>query len=302
MATNRNIKAMEVFLREQNMNIPNKLDKLGEQYTMAIFKNLRIKKNPETHETTPDFTFYVNERDLKTNTINKKSFQMETTVLGDIYDHIFGVLLTDYRNKIETFLREYEVILDPLNIHIEDEEIFKSVFMERMKELKDEKKITIKGKVRNYTITSKKLDHSQKFPMFSGTIKNAESNLRNIISKKSDQLKKTDVIFFIVLNEYIYDLELIQTIYREHGIGSLPRNNKKEFTIVQYQFDNTIWEISDYNLKYAVFCYPAVKKIYLCPSLKFDSNSPIIFWSLMACFNKFNFDVEVAKHGTKWVK
>lgn len=302
MATNRNIRAMEAFLREQNMNVPNRIDKLGEKYTEAIFKSLKIRKNSETHETTPDFTFYVNERDLKTNTINKKSFQMETTVLGDIYDHIFGVLLTDYRNEIETFLREYEVILDPLNIHIEDEEIFKSVFVERMKELKDEKKITIKGKVRNYTITPKKLERSQKFPMFAGTIKKAESNLKNIISKKSDQLKKTDVMFFIVLNKYIYNLELIQTIYRERRIDSLPRNNKKEFTIVQYHFDGTIWEISDYNLKYAVFCYLAVKKIYLCPSLKFNSSSPIIFLRLMSCFNKFNFDVEVAKHGTKWIK
>jgi len=303
MATNRDIGAMEAFLREQNVNVPNKLDKLGEQYAMAIFKDLKIRKNPETHEPTPDFTFHINERDIKTNTINKKSFQMETTVLGDIYNHIFEICSSKgHRDEIKRFLREYDVFLDPLNIHREDEKIFKSVFIERLDELKREEKITIKGKVRNYTITPKKLDHPQRFPMFSGTIKKVESNLKNIISKKSEQLKKTDAMFFIVLNKFIYDLDLKHSIYGEHEIGSLPRNNKKEFTIVQYHFDNTIWKISDNNLKYAVFCYPAVKKIYLCPSLKFNSSSPIIFWGLMACFNKFNFDVEVAKHGTKWVK
>jgi len=299
MKKNEDIIAMETFLKEQNMDIPNKLDKLGEQCTMAIFKSLRIRKNPETHKTTPDFTFYVNETDTETNTVNKKSFQMETTVLGDIYNHIFDIYTSkEHRKKIEGFLREYDVMLDPLNIHREDEEIFKYVFMDQIEELKDEKKITIEGKIRNYTITSQKLDEPKKYPIFAGKIKREKSNLENIISKKDKQLKKTDVISFFVLNKYIWDLDIQQAIYKEHSIGSLENNGEG---ITQYEIEKTIWEVSNYKLKYAIFCYPSTKEIYLCPSLKFYPDSALVFCGLTHCFKEFDFNVKVAKHGTEWI-
>lgn len=66
---------IEKFVKDNGEEPKKDIGKLGEQFTKALFKNANIKKE---HPPMPDFSI----------SLNNKSFKLETTVIGEIYQNL----------------------------------------------------------------------------------------------------------------------------------------------------------------------------------------------------------------------
>lgn len=268
-----------------------KLGDLGEQYVKCLFKEMSIVKRKETTESSPDFEI----------TINRKNFLLEAKVVSNLYKNPLR-LLNEIANdkstkkkifgKIKKIFENYDFTVDPIDIHREDEKIFKEEFKKYAIDVKlpiEKASFIIECKIRKYWISmeAKSIKIKGISSVFSGFQTNETKSLSNIFYKKVRQIANSDILVVILLNRSIESGDLLDFFYSPINMCLEStydiKQNSQPLMITQYNYKNTIWQckykdeqghphiIGD-KLKCIFVIYPYFRNVIIFPSYKYFVN------------------------------
>lgn len=288
MNEGRDLEEIRNFILEKGETPKEYIGGLGEQFTQVLFNGI-IRIIPRKKNPWPDFSIIL----------NNKEFLLETTVLEEIYSPYYNVFC-DVCREIgkENLIREYEITVDPSNIHIEDIKKFKKELKNILDGIQNQapKKVPISVKRGDsnfiYKVTFER--------NYLGEVHGSASNLINKIRKKSKrgQIERSDILLLIVLNEYIEkEFELIDVLYGQKEFR-VSIENLEHSTITQYNLEETVWSIGE-KLKCVIAVYPGDKEIVICPSLRHNEEfSAVEYEILLKLMESNGFKVEFVKHGS----
>ena len=275
---------LEKIVKDGGLVPSEAIGRLGEQYSEVVFKKMKIQKNDEKdNQSNPDFNIII----------NCKKFQMENKVLDEIYQdfsvHLKGIC---EELKKEDLMEKFDFELNPLDVHTTDRDKIYSQIKKILESDSLEGIYLLEGNTFNHTmkIAEKKSYIKGLSGLIHGYRGKLDSNLKNQIGSSKEQIKVSDLLCLIVLNEEITENQIINYFYPLIGIYPCSVEETGEpFSQIKYDF----W--SEYKkLKVVLAIYPVKKEVLLIPSpIHFSEFSAPEYYILRKILKEQGFRVKI---------